>query len=139
MCNLDERPTHKALFVKSLNRCIEKEGFIPSFYRRFLASSEEVRFKFRDTDFEAQYKRLEDSLFLVAAATYGQTEGLQHLRERATTHSRQHLNIKPEFYELWRSAILATAREYDREWDEEVEAAFESILGFAIEYMIKRY
>ena len=44
----------KETFLHSLARCEAKHDFIPRFYKRFMASSEEVALKFRFTDFGRQ-------------------------------------------------------------------------------------
>ena len=79
------------------------------------------------------------SLKLVAGATLGEAKSLQELRDRAETHDRHHLDIKPELYTHWREAIVTTAKEFDPEWGKEVEEAWRSILGYAIKHMIKYY
>ncbi|MCG8449308.1 MAG: globin [Pirellulales bacterium] len=131
--------TPKELFLQSLHRCAKSDNFIPSFYTRFLSSSDEVRQKFRNTDFKHQNQMLLRSLQLVAGATAGEQESLEELRARAETHDRYHLDIKPELYELWRKALIETAREHDNQWNEEIEEAWHSILGHAINHMIKHY
>lgn len=134
-----EPPTPKQLFLESLNRCVIHEGFIPAFYARFLLSSEEVREKFRQTDFARQNAMLLRSLTLVAGATSGEGPSLQELWERAETHDRHHLNIEPHLYSIWVDAAIATARDFDGEWDGEVEAAWRRILGYVTHHMIKHY
>ncbi len=113
-----DEPTPKELFLQSLSRCTAAENFIPSFYDRFLNSSDDVREKSQHTDFERQNRMLLRSLKLAAAATSGDPEGLRELRERAETHDRYHLNIEPKFYYLWRSAIIDTASETDALWND---------------------
>ena len=53
-----EEPAPKDLFLDSLNRCAASDNFIPAFYDRFLASSDEVQAKFEDTDFTVQNRML---------------------------------------------------------------------------------
>ncbi len=130
---------HKELFQKSLDRCAESEQFVPSFYKRFLAISDEIRDKFEHTNFEQQNRMLMRSLKLVVSATAGEQEGLQELRERAETHDRHHLNIEPRLYDHWREAIIATAKEFDDRWDDDIEDAWQSILGYVIQHMTKYY
>lgn len=79
------------------------------------------------------------SLRLSARATEGDPEALVELKDRARSHDRYHLNIKPELYQLWLSSILATSKEFDQEWNREIEAAWNRILGYIIKYMVKRY
>jgi len=134
-----EVATHKDLFIESLHRCAESEKFVPAFYERFLASSLEIRLKFKNTDFRHQNRMLLRSLKLIAAATAGEQEGLEELRLRAETHDRTHLNIRPELYDFWREAIIATAREFDSEWNETIEDSWQQILGHVIFHMTKHY
>ena len=134
-----DEPTPKEQFLKSLERCSASDRFIPAFYDRFLSSSDEVKHKFRFTDFEHQNKMLLRSLQLCAHATVGLPEALREINERATTHDRHHLNIEPRLYDLWLAAIIETAREFDPQWDESVEASWRRILGHAIQHMIRQY
>ncbi|REK22189.1 MAG: globin [Planctomycetota bacterium] len=129
----------REIFTASLARCVTSDAFVATFYRRFLASSDEVRAKFQHTDFAVQHRMLLRSLELIAAATAGDVEGLAELNARAESHDRHHLNIKRPLYELWLDALLETAREFDPEWDDSIEVAWRSVLGHAIDYMVRRY
>lgn len=131
--------TPKDLFLKSVNRCIASDGFLPSFYERFLASSDEIKRKFRNTDFEKQNEMLARSLQLSAAATAGDQEALAEMNERATTHDRHHLNIEPQFYEVWLETIVATASNFDDQWSDEIEAAWQRVLSHVVQHMIRKY
>ncbi len=131
--------TPKDEFLQSLERCNQKRDFIPAFYRRFLGTSEEIREKFGDTDFERQNAMLLQSLQLAAGATMGVPRSLRELRDRATTHDRHHLNIEPRLYEAWLNAVVETASEVDERWDESVEDAWCQILGHVVKHMIRRY
>lgn len=135
----NEEPTHRTHFVASLERCTRDESFIPAFYQRFLATSEEIREKFRDTDFEHQNQMLLQSLRLAAGATVGDSASLRELRNRAETHDRHHLNIAPRLYDDWLNAVIETARKFDVEWSDAVEESWRAILGHVIDYMRRRY
>lgn len=134
-----DKSTPKEMFLESLNRCTLSSEFISMFYDRFVASSPEVRRKFAHTDFAKQNRMLLKSLKLAAAATAGDPEGLQEITARAESHDRHHLNIKAHLYELWRIALLETARRYDKQWDTATEAAWNTILGHVIHRMVKFY
>lgn len=134
-----ENSSPRQLFHESLDRCRRDECFIPRFYQLFMESSDEIRLRFRNTDFEQQTTMLLRSLELSAAATDGEPEGLRELRERAQSHDRTHLNIRPELYDLWLDAILKTASEYDPAWNSAIEAAWKRILGFVIRHMAAQY
>lgn len=129
----------KDIFLESLERCSQDEKFIPSFYERFLSSSDKIRQKFIFTDFEVQNRMLLRSLKLVSAATEGDQAGLRELTERAETHDRNHLDIDPRLYDFWKDAVIETAKEFDNQWNEDVENAWHKILGYVINHMVKKY
>ncbi len=131
--------TPKTRFLESLERCSSKEGFVHAFYERFLSSSDEIRIKFLFTNFEKQEKMLLRSLQLTAGATSGDPAALREMRERAETHDRNHLNIKPHLYPLWKEALITSAQEFDPHWDEAIELAWNDILGFVIKHMVRSY
>ena len=134
-----EKTSPKDLFLASIRRCEQSADFMPAFYERFLAVSDEIRLKFKATCFETQSQRLLRSLKLVAGATEGDPEALQELRARAETHDRYHLNIRPEMYEAWLECAVETAREYDNKWNDDTESAWTKSLGYAVAYMVRRY
>ncbi len=129
----------KDLFLQSVKRCTASSGFIPAFYNRFLNSSEEIRKKFRFTDFDKQHQMLTRSLELCVGATAGDPDSLAEMRQRATSHDRDHLNIEPRWYDSWLETIIATARDFDDQWSDEVESAWRTILGHVVGYMIRKY
>ena len=134
-----EEMAHRDVLLQSIRRCIASEEFMPAFYERFLGASEEIRKKFRSTDLQRQHQMLARSLELCAAATMGEPAALAEIRERATTHDRDHLNIEPHFYDIWLETLIATACEFDREWNDTVEQAWRRILGYVIQRMIRQY
>ncbi len=129
----------KELFLNSLARCTESPEFLADFYRRFTSSSKEIEIRFVNPDFEKLQGMLLRSLQLTAAATTGDSEGLRELRARAESHDRDHLNIRPHLYDLWRTSLIETARDYDDEWDDDVEDAWNRILGHVINQMTRYY
>ncbi len=134
-----EEATPRELFEKSLDRCLQSNSFIPTFYGKFLDSSVEVRAKFVHTDFRQQNKMLTRSLKLSAAATAGIPAGLAEIKMRGESHDRHHLDIKPHLYDLWLSSVIASARIHDKSWDTRTEDAWKTILGHVIHRMKKAY
>ena len=104
-----------------------------------MSSSDDVRDKFSNTNFEKQNKMLLRSLQLCAGATSGDPAALREMDERAITHGSHHLNIEPRLYDLWLEAIVTAAGDHDDEWNDEVDAAWRRILGFVIQHMIRKY
>lgn len=128
-------------FLGSLKRCLSKPDFLLDFYGAFMASSDEVREKFRNTDFQHQTRVLSESLWAMALAAQG-GEGspargaLPLLSER---HDRHHLDIRPGLYDNWLECLVTTASRHDPLFSPEIEGAWRQTLSVGIEYMRSRY
>lgn len=131
--------TPRQVFLDSLERCVRAEGFADKFYERFLASSEDVRLKFRNTNFDRQKAMIVRSLELCAKAIDGDREGLSELKARSETHDRYHLNIKAPLYDLWLESLLQAAAETDPEWSQAVEEVWRTTLHHVINRMVSAY
>lgn len=134
-----EATTVNELFLDSLERCSRSKKFIPTFYHRFQSASDDISDKFRHTNFERQNRMLLRSLRLAAHAAAGHPEALRDIQERAESHSRNHLNIEPRFYRFWSSALIETSRQFDDQWDDDIEEAWLTILEHVISQMTKHY
>jgi hemoglobin-like flavoprotein len=132
---------HVKVFLASLKRCLGTPGFLESFYEGFIASSDEVREKFRHTDLKRQARMLEDSLYVLAVAVQGEDNSPARgdLPRIARRHSRQDLDIRPELYDLWLGCLLEAARRHDPQLTPETEEAWRTALASGIEYMRSRY
>ena len=132
---------HVEAFLASLKRCLATPVFLDDFYRIFLDSSEEVREKFRNTDFERQTRMVADSLYVLAVAVQGNRESpaWAAVPRLAARHSRSDLNIRPELYDVWLECLLEAVRRHDPELSPEIEAAWRSTLAVGIEYMRSQY
>lgn len=140
MSNLTARDNE--LFNDSFERCMQNArapGFLDRFYEIFIASSLEVAQKFLKTNFQNQVQALKASLCFLMMASGGSQEAMLHLEEMAQLHDRQHLNIRPELYDLWLTCLLEAVREYDKSFDTETELAWRRVLGFGIDFMKARY
>ncbi len=130
-------PADVEVFLASLKRCLARPDFLARFYEGFMASSEEVREKFRNTDMKRQVRMLEDSLFVVAVAVQGGEGSLARadLPRIAARHGRKQLDIRPELYDLWSDCLLTAARQHDPAFDDGVDRAGREVLGFGVRYM----
>jgi hemoglobin-like flavoprotein len=128
------------VFDKSLGRCNASEGFLDRFYERFLAMSPKVAEKFEKTDFVRQKRALRASFhMMLLAAGDGENGPERHLAPLAQSHGRSGHNIGAEFYDYWLDALLATVREFDKQWDHEVEGAWEQVMDIGIQYLLSHY
>jgi len=134
-------PEEVEAFRASLQRCLMRPGFLDAFYKAFIASSAEVREKFKNTDFKRQNLALADSLYVLANAAVSEegSVGRGSLPHVAARHSRKDRDIGPGLYDLWKDAILATVRVYDPAFTPAIEEAWRATIGWGIEYMRSRY
>jgi len=129
----------RELFNDSLERCTQRSDFIDRFYEKFLSSSEEVREKFKNTDFKRQRRMLHSSLYLLVFASEGREEGVLHLDRIAKLHSRHQLDIQPHLYNLWAECLLATVKDCDPRFSEDVGQAWRSMIRIGVDHLVKRY
>lgn len=76
---------------------------------------------------------------MVAMASVGGDAADLYLEYIARLHDRHHFNIEPDLYDLWLEALIDTVREFDNEFDAEIERAWRSVMSYGIEYMTSRY
>jgi hemoglobin-like flavoprotein len=128
------------LFNDSLARCLRGGQLFHRFYELFLASSEEVRDKFRDTDFRRQRRMLQTSFYmLVEYIALGWPECEAYLERIALAHGKHGRDIAPHLYDLWLDCLLRAAKESDQLWTPEVEAAWRYMMGAGILFLKARY
>ena len=146
MCGYVANPGDSAsveTFRESVKRCLARAEFMKDFYDRFLASSDEVREKFRNTDLDKQRQMVADSLYLMAVA--GQSPGREgsiawsEMSRLAERHAQSNRDIRPALYDLWLDCLLQAARQHDPEYSPAVEAAWRDTLRPGIEFMQQRY
>ena len=129
------------VFRESLRRCLEKPDFLLDFYGTFMDSSEEVREKFRGTDFKRQTGVLAESLWATAVAAQGGpgSPAWGDLPRLAELHSRRHLDIRPGLYDQWLDCLVAAARRHDPEFSDDVEDSWRRTLAVGIEFLRFHY
>jgi len=127
------------IFNDSLSRCVADPRFMERFYDLFLASSAEVREKFKNTDLHKQRRVLKASLYMVMLAIDGNGGGLAHLDRIARRHGEGELRIGPHLYDLWLEALIRSTRETDPRFDGEIERVWRQTMGFGIDYIKRRY
>ena len=128
-------------FRASLNRALASPDFLRQFYELFLASSDEVKEKFRNTDFPRQTRVLADSLYMMAVAAQLESDSLAwgEMSRLALRHDRDHLDIRPGLYDLWLECLLKAAAAHDPEFSPAIEAAWRETLAVGIKYLSSRH
>lgn len=126
-------------FNDSLTRCISNPDFLKRFYELFMASSPEVRDRFRQTDFQKQHRVLKASLFMMMLAADGHQEGLDHVARLGARHSKRDLDIPPHLYDLWLQCLIQAVRECDRLFTPETERVWRQMMEKGIASMKAAY
>jgi hemoglobin-like flavoprotein len=128
------------VFNDSLARCLRGDQLFQRFYEHFLASSEEVREKFRNTDFRNQRRMLQTSFYmLVEYIALGWPECKAYLERIAEAHSKRGRDIPPHLYDLWLDCLLQAVKECDPHYTTEVEASWRFMMGAGIVFLKSRY
>jgi hemoglobin-like flavoprotein len=129
-------PATYALFERSLFRCTADESFIELFYDLFLKSSDDIAARFVGVDMRRQRRVLRGSLYLVARAAGGFSDGMEHLRQVARSHGERGLDIKPAFYDQWLDSLTRAARQTDPSFDDATGAAWRACLRPCIDVLV---
>ena len=129
-------------FTASLGRVAgteeDEHDFLTRFYEIFTGTSPEIAARFAHTDMDRQKRMLGRSLeeMMAFSRELAATEGLRRV---ALSHSRRERDIPPVLYDLWLDSLVATVREFDPRFTDEIELAWRVVLAPGIAYMKFRY
>ncbi|MFI5309764.1 MAG: globin domain-containing protein [Gemmatimonadales bacterium] len=126
---------HADAFQASVKRCLESPSFIKDFYERFTGTSEEIREKFRNTDFERQNRMLADSLYAMVVAVQGGPKNLVRRDMKRLAQRHQEMHITSGMYDTWLECLLQSAKAFDPQFSPALEQAWRETLSPGIEYM----
>jgi hemoglobin-like flavoprotein len=126
------------LFTESYKRVLEfkdeQKKFLDRFYELFFTRSPEIARLFRNTNMSAQKTMLQDSLFYMKEFFISKKDN-EYLRRVAKVHSQSGHDIPAEFYDVWLDTLIETVKEYDSQFNEDVELAWRIALSPGITYM----
>ena len=125
--------------TRSYHRCMASEGFLDTFYQRFLAKSDEVAQKFRGTDFTRQKRMLRQSLLMMVMFNRDPQGVQQDLDQLAERHSRRGVDIPAHLYQLWLEALCETVEQCDPEFTPEIADYWRAAMQPGIELLISKY
>lgn len=135
----DVSPDAVAVAKASYQRCSGAADFFACFYRNFFRACPEAEPLFARTDFERQHKLLQHAIGLLLSFPGQPSQEPSILSRVAERHSRRDLGIPPRMYGPFVDALIQTAREHDRAFDQRVEAAWRGALAPGVAYMRGRY
>ena len=108
--------------------------FIGRFYNLFLDSSPEIAERFVNTDMSRQKTMLHDSLGTLVDFSHHKRVTKQ-MRRLAVVHGPGAADVRPDLYALWLDSLLATVREFDPEYEADVDLAWRLTLAPGISYL----
>jgi hemoglobin-like flavoprotein len=128
-------------FRESLKRCLATPEFLHDFYERFIASGDDIKEKFKKTEFPRQTRVLADSLYVLAMAAESRDDAFawRELDRLAGAHSRQGLDVDPKHYDTWLDCLVAAARTFDPQFTPDTETAWRAALSPGIAHLRNRY
>ncbi|MCH8497493.1 MAG: globin [Marinobacter sp.] len=125
------------LVFQSYGRCCARDGFFEDFYRFFMASADEIRARFQDTDMAAQRHLLRNGIMQLILHARGMPD--RKLRALGESHSRGKYNIPPQWYGLWLDALIITVKAHDPEYDAALGEAWREVLTPGIDLIRGAY
>lgn len=130
--------SYTRIFGKGIKMNLTGDRFFSRFYEKFVSSSREVAEAFKNTDMDQQKNMLKRSL-LYSINFITNINNFHSMRHIALSHSKKGYNIKPELYDLWMDCMADTVREFDPEFDDDVELAWRLAFAPGITYMKYMY
>lgn len=124
-------------FHKSLDRVLSNESFLDEFYDSFIGKSEEVSSFFKNTNFEHQKRKLATTLRLITMAA-DDSPGADIYLEYLGKYHRD-IKVPEHLYEVWRKALISSARNCDPEFDQQTEDAWGACIEIGINNVLKAY
>ncbi|HYE36847.1 globin [Methylocaldum sp.] len=138
--DIDNDKILKEMVDKSYTRCRLTGTFIDDFYNAFVASSPKIEEKFRKTNWDTQKKLLDQGIRHLILFFYEPSSvTAEKMIQLGESHSRSGLNIEPELYDFWISALMATVAESDPKFNPELEKAWEIVVERGISVLKSMY
>ncbi|CAB3746181.1 MULTISPECIES: globin [Burkholderia] len=129
---------YEEIFQESYRRVTGDDNgarFFERFYDNFLASSDDIREKFAQTEM-TRHQQLARKSFFHLLTLYHTKVTSDYLERIAIEHGPARLCIPEAMFNAWRSAILATVRELDaHHYDAKVEIAWAMTIAPGLEFM----
>lgn len=114
--------TDSDIVIQSYGRVCNKDRFFIDFYDHFMNSSNTIRAQFVDTDMKQQRHLLRNGIMQLVLHARGMPD--TKLRALGKSHNRTGYNIKPEWYDLWLSALMRTLKDHDPLFSNDLEASW---------------
>ena len=123
-----------ASYQRAIGNSSYNRDFIGRFYDVFLSKSDRIAEHFKHVDMSTQKTMLHDSLnYMVDFFVSRRTN--DYMNRIARTHSSREHDIEDNMYDTWIDSLVEALREFDPEFNDEVELAWRLVLAPGITYM----
>ena len=126
-------PFEAEVFHASLKRCESSEGFYHRFSKIFMETAEEVRDRFRNTDFERQVRMLRASITMAALVSQDNRQVRLHIKRLAASYGHAGYDIPPRLFEVWLDCLLNAVEECDPKFDKTIRRVWGKIMRPAVD------
>ena len=123
----------------SYGRVLADPQFIDRFYQQFLKNNAEIREKFENTNFDIQNKMLGESISMAVLFSQDNKVAKSVIDRIRNSHNRHNLNIRPRLYSVWIESLIEALREFDADFDDELEQQWRKVIGKAVDYIKEGY
>ena len=124
---------------QSYARCMIKGDIVGRFYEIFLASHQDIKPRFANTDFDSQKQLLRQSVNLAMMFANDNEVGKKGINRIRQSHSKSGLNVPPDLYPYWKQSFIQAASEFDQEFSDELKRKWDAVLQKTIDFIIEGY
>lgn len=124
---------------QSYGRALRNPALFQWFYDLLMQSHPEIPTKFQQTDFPAQYERLQQSVPMALLFPQGNVVAQQVIERLRTSHNRYNLDIHPSLYAYWIDSLVQAIAESDPACTEGVEQDWREVLQISVDYIKDGY
>ena len=125
-------------YWRVIDRSVDGVAFLDRFYYNFIKSSPDIPPYFAHTDMAVQKDMLRMSLVEMSRFFVNRTADA-HIERVARIHSLHDRAVMPHLYDQWLRSLIATVRQYDPEFGDDVELAWRMVLSSGMTYMKFKY
>jgi hemoglobin-like flavoprotein len=122
------------IFNDSYSRTSQESSFFDDFYALFLSMDPDIEARLANTDMRKQKKMIRLSLIYMVNF-FVQKKSSDDIERLAKLHNKNNMDVPPELYPLWLSALLEAVKKHDPYYDDQTELSWRIILARGIEYM----
>ncbi len=124
---------------QSYGRSLGNHELMDEFYKRLIGSHPDIAKMFAGIDMKKQQVVLKQSLSMAILFPRDNLIAKHAMDRVRKTHARDQLNVRPELYEYWLSALVGVVAESDPEFTPELERQWRDVLAHTISFIKEGY